>query len=330
MCYNWGMNKNRHLILFAVSSIVLMGLVAFFVLNFGTIRDIFTGMGYHPSDTMSEIRESLDLTGKGWRIFNATLPDLKEREEFNQICREEESENAILGCYRGDRVYVYDILDDELSGIREVTAAHELLHAVYHRMNKDDKREIREVLLTVYEQNQDILGEEIELYDDFKKEEELYVRIGTEIADLPDELERHYGEIFKDQDKIVEYYKGYIMVFKEIENKLAELLEKINVIDADTAAKTAQYEADVAALNADIAEFNNCAKTANCFTSNWAFNSKRNALTSRAEALSALRDQINELISEHNNLATEYNENLLHGQALNMKINSSAEISQPE
>lgn len=316
MCYNRGMKK------FAICSVILMGLVVFFALNFGTIKDMMVGLTYRPTSEMSEIRESLDLTGKGARIFNATLPDLKEKEEFNQICRDEESANAILGCYRGDRVYVYNILDEELEGIREVTSAHELLHAVYYRMNINEKRELRDSLLAVYEENQDVLGEEIDLYDDYKKEEELYVRVGTEIADLPEALEKHYGEIFKDQDKIAGYYKKYISVFKEIERKLAELLEQVKSLEAEINSKTVQYEEDMAVLNKDIAEFNNCAETANCFTSTWVFNNRKNGLTARSDTLSALRDEINEMITRYNDLAGEYNENLLHGQALNMTINS--------
>lgn len=325
------MKKSCSLVIFAISSAILMAFVAFFALNFVAIKDIFIGLSYHPSDAMSEIRESLELTPKGSRIFNATLPELKEKEEFNQICRDEESENAILGCYRGDRVYVYNIVDEELPGIREVTAAHELLHAVYHRMSVDEKREIRDSLLAVYQKNQDVLGEEIDIYTDDKKEEELYVRVGTEIKDLPDELERHFAGIFKNQDKIAGFYQGYITIFREIEQKLSELLNLAQELDANIASKTAQYEVDVASLNAEIAEFNTCAKTPDCFKSTKTFDTRRSELLSKSEGLAALYEEISGMVTEYNNLVTEYNENLLHGQALNMTINSaSAAVSQPD
>lgn len=324
------MKNKSHLVLFVISSLALMVAVTLFAVNFGLIKDVIMGLSYHPSAEMNNIRESLGLTSKGARIFNATLPELKEKDEFNQICRDEESENAILGCYRNDRIYVYDITADELIGVREATSAHELLHAVYHRMSKEEKRELRDALIEVYQNNQDSLGEEIDIYEEDKKEEELYVRVGTEIADLPDILEQHFGGIFKDQDTIAGYYQGYIKVFKEIEKKLEELLLKVHNLEADISSKTSKYETDVAALNSDIAEFNSCAKTPNCFTSNWAFNSKRNGLVARSEALSALYDEIDAAIAEYNKLAAEYNENLLHGQALNMTINSSAKINQPD
>lgn len=320
------MKKNAHLVAFGIASAILLFLVAFLVVNFGVIRDIFVGLSYRPSSEMSEIREKLDLTGKGWRIFNASLPELEEREEFNQICRGEESENAVLGCYRDDRVYVYNVLSEELDGIREVTAAHELLHAVYDRMSAEERRELSPVLNEIYKKNQEILGEEIELYDDVDREEELFVRIGTEIATLPNELEKRYSEIFKDQDKIVGFYDGYITVFREIERKLKELLARVQELEAEIKGKTEQYEAEVGVLNNDISEFNNCAKTPNCFTSKWVFNSQRNTLISRQNSLTGLYNEINGLISEYNTLAAEYNENLLHGQALNKAINSNEKV----
>lgn len=321
------MKKNAHLVAFGIASAILLFLVAFLVVNFGVIRDIFVGLSYRPSSEMSEIREKLDLTGKGWRIFNASLPELEEREEFNQICRGEESENAVLGCYRDDRVYVYNVLSEELDGIREVTAAHELLHAVYDRMSAEERRELSPVLNEIYKKNQEILGEEIELYDDVDREEELFVRIGTEIATLPNELEKRYSEIFKDQDKIVGFYDGYITVFREIERKLKELLARVQELEVDIEGKTEQYEAEVGVLNRDIEEFNACASTPDCFTSRWAFNNKRNSLVARQGTLTALYNEINGMISEYNNLAAEYNENLLHGQALNKAINSAEKVN---
>lgn len=305
-----------------------MAFVAFFALNFVVIKDIIVGFSYHPSDAMVEIKDDLELTSKGSRIFNAVLPELKEKDEFNQICRDEESENAILGCYRGDRIYIYNILSDELIGIREVTAAHELLHAVYHRMSADEKREIRDALLSVYEKNRELLGDELEIYADDKKEEELYVRIGTEIAELPEILERHYGAIFGNQDKIAGYYQGYIAVFREIEQKLEELLEKAQALDANITSKTSQYETEVAALNSEILEFNNCATTLNCFSSVVSANNRHSELASKRDAVLALYDEISRMVDEYNGLVAEYNENLLHGQALNMTINSGAKANQ--
>ena len=319
--------KNKKLIvIFTVVGVVLVLIAVVIALNFSFLKDVFVGMGYRPSDEMAEIRDDLKLTGKGWVIFNASLPELKERQEFNQYCRESENTAAVLGCYRGDKIYVYNILNEELEGIRELTAAHELLHAVYSRMSVADKDKWGNLVHKVYSDNKDVMGEEIELYDDSEKAEEMYVRAGTEVADLPLELEEHFGEIFENQDLIVSYYDSYIRVFREIENHLREIYAKIEKLGGEIEDATSRYEEGVAALNNDIAEFNNCAKTPNCFSSNAVFNRQRNALIGRQNGLVDLYNSVNDLINQYNDLVAEYNDNVLHGQILNQAMNSAEEV----
>lgn len=324
--YNGGMGKKNHKIFFVVCSLILMIVVAVVWLNFGVVKDFLVGLSYRPTDEMVEIRESLGLTGTGARIFNASMPVLQEKQEFNSNCREVENESAILGCYRDDRIFVYNIVDEELPGIRELTAAHELLHAVYDRMSNEDKARWRNELVSVYRENQDVLGEEIELYNDSEKQEELYVRAGTEIADLPENLERHYAEIFEDQDKIAGYYNSYIKVFREIEVKLETLYGEIETLGEKIAAKTSEYEASLEALDSEISEFNNCAATADCFSSTYAFNKRRAELIGKKETLEAFYNEINTMVAEYNEMIEEYNEYALHGQTLNMVINSSEKV----
>lgn len=323
--------KNKHyLIAFIITTPILILISLAIIFNFTAIKDFITGIGYHPSKEMSEIRSSLSLTDTGQRIFNATMPELMEKQTFNQNCRNHENENAILGCYKNDRIYIYNIVDDELRGIRELTSAHELLHAVYHRMGSEEKQRLTPILDQAYLDNQIALGGEIDLYEDSEKQEELYVRLGTEIKNLPTELEEHYSHFFTDQDKIVDFYQSYIAIFREIEQNLKNLLAQIETKESEINQKTATYEADARNLNKDIEEFNNCAKTPDCFTSNWAFNTKRQALINRENFLSALYTEINQMISDYNTLIQEYNENALHGQSLNIKIDSNIEVKNLE
>lgn len=321
-------NEKRNLITFVAASVAVLVFTGLIIGNFGTIKDFFIGLSYHPSSEMSEIRDKLQLTGTGARIFNASLPELMEKAEFNYNCREIENESAILGCYTNDKIYIYNIVDEELPGIRELTSAHELLHAVYRRMSESERGKWNDILTKVYEDNQKILGEEIEIYDENERMEELYVRAGTEVKNLPEELERHYAEIFENQDGIVDFYESYIAVFRKIEQKMDELLEKAKNLEADINSKTADYEKRAEKLNADVAKFNECAGTMNCFASSAAFYNERAGLVAEQNALTALYDEINEMISKYNTLVTEYNENVLHGQILNMTINSSAKVEE--
>lgn len=318
----------KKILVFSGCSAAFLILAVIIGVNFVMIRDVLIGMGYKPSEEMSLIRDSLELTNRGRLIFNASKPELMEKNEFNLKCRDNENEVAILGCFSGDKIYVYNIVDEELPGIRELTTAHELLHAVYERMSDADKTALVSDLTQVFENNQSLLEPEITIYEISEREEELYVRAGTEVKELPLALEEHFAKYFKDQDKIVDFYESYIAIFHEIEEKLSSLLSSINVLQEEINTKTENYETGTATLNAEIEEFNNCAETLNCFSSNAVFNSRRAALISRQQGLKALYEEINALISQYNTLVAEYNENVLHGQALNIRINSSLNVEE--
>lgn len=323
-------NDKKYLVIGVPAIVVLILVLVGVILNYGVIRDFMVGMRYQPSAEMNEIRTELDLTDAGMRIFNASQPELMEKVSFNQKCREAENESAILGCYTEEKIYVYDVIDEELPGVRELTAAHELLHATYARMSDEEKMALVESLTRVFEENQELLGSEIEMYDIEQKQEELYVRAGTEIGDLSAELEKHYAKYFKERSKIVGFYEGYIAIFREIEKKLKDLIEQINSLKSEISTKTAEYEAGVESLNTKIREFNECAGTLNCFTSTVMFNNQRVGLISEQQRLKTVYDEISGLISRYNTLVSEYNENALHGQVLNMKINSSESVEEVE
>ena len=319
---------NKHLMMFLGASVAIILVAAVIVANFTVIKDTVNGMWYRPTPEMEQIRASLNLTGTGYRIFNASMPELMERVEFNSVCREVENEAAILGCYTDDKIYIFNIVDDELLGIKELTTAHELLHAVYNRMSEGDKNRWSGVLNEVYLDNKEVLGEEIDLYKDRQKQEELYVRIGTEIKNLPEELEKHYAEIFDDQDKVVDFYESYITVFREIEQKLGELQKQIESLKTEIDDKTTKYETGAESLNAKIKEFNTCAGTMNCFGTTREFNNKRAAIIAEQESVKKLYAEIDALIQKYNALINEYNQNILHGQMLNMTINSSMSLNE--
>ena len=106
--------------------LIIVGLGIF--LNREWIYDFYRGITYQPSDEMAKIRSDLDLTDKGEFLFNAAQPELDGAAEFNSYCREGgESEIAVLGCYTNGNIYVYNIADERLNGIRELTSAHAIV-----------------------------------------------------------------------------------------------------------------------------------------------------------------------------------------------------------
>ncbi|MBR3229094.1 hypothetical protein IKF67_02595 [Candidatus Saccharibacteria bacterium] len=320
---------NKRLRIFGwLLAVVIVIATALIVLNRQWLKDFWHGMSYQPSAAMADIRSKLNLTDQGTFLFNASQPELNTSESFNSYCRTDGQEIAVLGCYTGDRIYIYDINTSELKGIRELTTAHELLHAVFARMSSSDKESLRQDLDKTYQANQDILKSDLDTYDETERYEELYVRAGTEVKKLPDSLEKHYATIFKDQDQIVDYYNSYISVFRALEAELDALATEMDALSNEITAKTAEYKERVTNLNNNITEFNNCAASTECYMSQYEFYSRRNTLVAEQNNLEFLYNEISALIDTYNVKVEAYNADVLQTQKLNKIINSAPAVTE--
>ena len=93
------------------------------------LLDEFRAQQYTPSSQISAIEQRVTLTSAGKRIFHATSPEVQDSEQFNSSCHSVERTTAILGCYYRDRIYLYNVQNNELDGALDVTAAHEPVKA---------------------------------------------------------------------------------------------------------------------------------------------------------------------------------------------------------
>ncbi|MBQ6130155.1 hypothetical protein IJI72_00440 [Candidatus Saccharibacteria bacterium] len=287
------------------------------------LADYFKARSYVPSTEMAELRDALDLTEKGTRIFNASTPLLDSRDDFNRDCNSSDPGIAVYGCYYLDTIYVYNIDSAELAGIRESTTAHELLHAVWARLSGIDKNRLVPLLESVYAEHKTALDKTLETYDESERLDELYVRIGTQIKTLPAELESHYAEIFSDQDKIVAFYDTYITPFNTYSDRIAALGAEMETLKSDIEAKTAAYESASATFGTEVAEFNSCAATVGCFSSQAAFNSRRAELVATQASLDSTYSDLSALIDVYNQKVDEYNSNILNLDLLQNLANSN-------
>lgn len=321
--------KNNRKIVGGVILGVLLFVAIAIVANRVLVYNWWRSITYKPSEKMAQIRSALELTGEGEFIFNSVQPVLSDRTEFNVKCRShEDSEIAVLGCFTGDSVFVYNIESEELDGIRELTTAHELLHAVWSRTSADEKANLYKYLKTVLENNSGFLKDEMKNYDEGEWQEELYVRAGTEVKDLPDELEKHYAKYFRNQDEVVSFYDKYIKVFRELEARRGKTKAQIDELGDAIQQKSINYEVGVEQLNEEITDFNKCAETMGCFESQWAFNTKRATLINKQNDLKALYSEIDGLVAQYNQLVEQYNEDVTMVRKLNNQINSNSAIKE--
>ena len=309
----------------AAALLVVLGVVVY--LNRVIIYDWFLAISYHAPAEVTAIEDEISLTDRAKLIFAASRPSLDNRDDFNRNCDSHETEISILGCYSDGHIYIYNINNNDLNGIKESTAAHELLHAVWERMNDSDRSRIGSELMNVYNDSKhhDLLASDLDTYSSADRMDELHSRIGTEIKDLPDELEKHYARYFKNQDLVVSFYDSYITPFRELDEEIRALEEELEKVDKEIDQKTSEYYKQAESLAKEIDEFNRCTATEGCFASNAAFLTRRNELLNAQAGLENLYNQTNEIVNHYNSLVVEYNSHILRGKELEKAMNSNIE-----
>jgi len=305
--------------------IILFAILGFEAFNFFGGFDYIKASQFTPSGEMQGIIDELNLTDRGNRIFRAVSPNLASRSTFNEKCNSHNSEVYVLGCYitGDDAIYLYDVDVAELDGVKESTAAHELLHAVYNRLPFWEKNSLNEKLRKVYDsldETSDVKNS-MELYSDNEFYDELHSRIGTEIKNLPTELEGHYAAIFKDQDKIVDFYDKYSGTFKKLEKEVEELSKKIEEGKRYIDEETARLDSVSKELNAKISDYNNRVGSGSYSA---ALVTEGNNLQKEISRVEEAYKKLNEYINEYNKLVDEYNNNVIQTNNILDSINSNS------
>ena len=305
--------------------LILIGIIVW--LNHQALIDTFTVWRYTPSAQVAEITNKIPFTDNGKFTFFAARPSVLASDEFNSKCDRKEQNTAILGCYVGDTIYVFNVSDQRLEGIKEVTAAHEMLHAAYYRLSPGEKQRINELVAVEFEElkNNPTYMERMEFYartEPGERDNELHSIIATEIANIGQELENYYSRYFTDRQAIVDVYQSYNSTFTSLAAAADQLSEQLDQLNKEIEFASKRYNEDVEQLNADIESFNQRARNGD-FASQAQFNDERQSLVTRADQVSNSRQNINELIAEYNRLRDEYNDTVTQSNNLYKSIDSS-------
>ncbi|NCU37462.1 hypothetical protein EOL96_00130 [Candidatus Saccharibacteria bacterium] len=286
-------------------------------------------MRYTPTAQVASVNDRLLLTDYGQTLFYASNPQVQDKDVFNQMCSSEERTAAILGCYSQRRIYLFDIQNKDLDGTLEVTAAHEMLHAAYERLNFIEKATVNNLIERAYETHRNDVGlQRIMQY--YEEEEpgqelnELHSLLGTTVADLDPELERYYSRYFTDRGRVVELNAKYNQVFEQISTRADVLEQMIDTEQPLLQQDFEEYEVDRLQLEQDIETFNERASSGG-FTSQWSFVVARNALIARVDAMNTLRDQLNARVATYNEYINELNSLAIRVTELNKSMNGVTE-----
>jgi len=157
------------------------------------LADEIKASDYEPSAGIEEIADNLQLTRKGKSIFYATRPQLQKNTTFNMGCGSDGQGTYTLGCYWEDRdenehIALYDTGISEIRegdiyynfvAERNQTALHEMLHAVYERLDEEEQLAACASAHTIAEEIPG-LKSTLELYPKEHYCTEAYARIGSE------------------------------------------------------------------------------------------------------------------------------------------------------
>lgn len=313
-----------------LSLLFTLGLVAGTVLLWYFRQDIVDAVNYNqfePSAAIQEITAQAGMTDDATYTFYASRPLVQTSAAFNKNCTRKEANSPILGCYSVNRIYIFDVTDPRLDGLKTVTAAHEMLHAEYERLSADEKQHLDSLLEAAYVRvENDELKERMAYYqktEPGQRSNELHSILGTETADLGPELEAYYSKYFKSRPTLVTLHNNVNAVFTSLESEGKQLAARIDGLVNQINSQTRQYNSDAEALNDDVDAFNRRARLQGGFQSQSDFEAERSRLSRRSNSLSVLRNQIEQNVVLYKSLFARLGAINAESSALTKSIDST-------
>ena len=169
---------------------------------------------------VKEMSNRLGLTAEAKRILYRYQPEIFQSvQDPDYLCAYDVDLNDnlnISGCFATEEERILLLNTPSI----ESTLIHEFLHAAYqenYHLDREQLTNINRLLEEVYSENEDRLEKIISLYEDLhthnhsefnslNRYNELHSWIGIIIADIPEELEEHYAQYFKDRQVIIDAY----------------------------------------------------------------------------------------------------------------------------
>jgi hypothetical protein len=246
------------------------------------LQDWWKLRGYTPPAAVTQLADEDTMNAYTRHLFYLNKPQLPATvNDFRKHCPENQ-DTIVLGCYHPDQngIYIYNVQDQSLAGIQQVTAAHEVLHAVYARLSGSARIRLNSELESYFRSGlaDPTVKAEVALYQKTEPNsvyDEMSCTFGTEIAQLPAGLSAYYAQFFTNRQKIVSYEDQYKSQFttrqqeinatdahlfnmkQEINSQETSLTAESNSLDSQKTQLERQLSSgDVAAYNTAVAAYN--------------------------------------------------------------------------
>ena len=314
------MRLKRFLQSFVLLAVLTVSFLA--VTNAQAISDWLILQRYEPTAEVAALAEKASLSGTGKRYFYVSRPEILDRDQFNQLCTSNEA-TIVLGCYTGQgRIYLFNVTDERLAGIKEVTAAHEMLHAAYDRLSGGQQQRVNHLIEAQLKNVSD--QRVLELIDQYRQSDpnallnEAHAIIGTELENLLPELEDYYNRYFTNRSAVVALAKRYAGVFLELESRSKQMEVDINNLKARIHELEDQLTGLKEQLDTERAQLDSLLENNQVD----AYNSRVAPYNNLVNRYNAVLADYSAKIEQHNRLVEEYNRIALQHQDLIQSIDS--------
>ncbi len=294
---------------FGVVILVVAVLISF---NAQTILDYARVYQYQPTPEIYDIATQISFSDRGKFLFFTGQPVIEKAAEFNKYCISRNNDTTlILGCYVVNTIHIYDVPSQQITSVKPVTAAHEMLHVAYERLSPQEKERVDRLLMDEYSRlkSDSEFESRVKSYRESEPGElfnELHSIIGTEVSSISPDLEEYYSKYFLIRSKVVNLYQSYRNVFNKLTDQIDQLSLEADRLFVELKQHSQSYENEVAEFKSKQLVFNRRASQGD-FTSLEQFQSERKILLAKFNRLEAKRLDVASIIDNYNSVVEQIN-----------------------
>lgn len=311
------MNNVRRLLPYGILALLIVANVTIFWQR-QALADWWVLRNYAPPIEVSALASDTAMTPEARHLFYVNRPELESREDFNRECGDHLEQSIVLGCYHGDRqgIHLYNVTDPRLAGIKQVTAAHEMLHQAYDRLNPEERSRVDKLLNDFAQEasKDERLASKLNIYRKSEPDAlntEMHSIFGTELRNLPLELEEYYKQYFTDRSKVVSFSEAYENEFTKRGQLVADYDTQLRALDSQIDANKGSLDARLKSLNQKRAEVERSASEGNAaaYQANViAYNRMVAEYNHLVDGTRSLIDQYNQIVAKRNEIAVQEQE----------------------
>jgi len=271
--------------------------------------------GYQAPTSISKLAADDTMTAEAQKYFYMNHPVVEDRTNFNKHCPNDSEHSVVLGCFLGNRagIFLFNVSDPELHGVEQVTAAHEMLHQAYQRLSSAERTRINKLLEDYYKNDlkDQTIKEQVSLYQQSEPTavaDEMHSLFGTQVAQLPDELETYYKQYFTKRSAVTNFYASYQSAFTERKQQIAAYDAQLSSLKSQIDSMERSLAQQKTALNTLQSQMDQY-KSSNAYSEYNAlvpvYNAKVNTYNADLESLKRKIASYNDIVAKRNAIALE-------------------------